>query len=99
HPHLHCIVTGGALSPDGKQWRSRKQLEARRPKAERKKKWNLPSLRYMRSECYRLLPVEGAHLRQSRAVDVPEDPKRRLTHRSSIPRFGFQFADRLLMDR
>ena len=20
HPHLHCIVTGGALSPDGKQW-------------------------------------------------------------------------------
>jgi hypothetical protein len=25
HPHLHCIVTGGALSPDGKQWRSPKQ--------------------------------------------------------------------------
>jgi Putative transposase. len=25
HPHLHCIVTGGALSPDGKQWRSTKQ--------------------------------------------------------------------------
>jgi Putative transposase len=24
-PHLHCIVTGGALSPDGKQWRSPKQ--------------------------------------------------------------------------
>src|ERR1700751_6246253 len=23
--HLHCIVTGGALSPDGKQWRSPKQ--------------------------------------------------------------------------
>jgi hypothetical protein len=20
HPHLHCIVTGGGLSPDGKQW-------------------------------------------------------------------------------
>ncbi len=25
HPHLHCIVTSGALSPDGKQWRSPKQ--------------------------------------------------------------------------
>jgi hypothetical protein len=25
HPHLHFIVTGGALSPDGKQWRSPKQ--------------------------------------------------------------------------
>ena len=25
HPNLHCIVTGGALSPDGKQWRSPKQ--------------------------------------------------------------------------
>jgi hypothetical protein len=25
HPHLHCIVTGGALNPDGKQWRSPKQ--------------------------------------------------------------------------
>src|SRR5208283_4473039 len=25
HPHLHCIVTGGALSPDGKQWHSPKQ--------------------------------------------------------------------------
>jgi hypothetical protein len=25
HPHLHCIVTAGALSPDGKQWRSPKQ--------------------------------------------------------------------------
>jgi hypothetical protein len=25
HPHFHCIVTGGALSPDGKQWRSPKQ--------------------------------------------------------------------------
>ena len=25
HPHLHCIVTGGALSPHGKQWRSPKQ--------------------------------------------------------------------------
>ncbi len=25
HPHLHCIVTGGALGPDGKQWRSPKQ--------------------------------------------------------------------------
>jgi hypothetical protein len=25
HPHLHCIVTGGALSPDAKQWRSPKQ--------------------------------------------------------------------------
>jgi hypothetical protein len=25
HPHLHCIVTGGALSPDGKEWRSPKQ--------------------------------------------------------------------------
>ncbi len=25
HPHLHCIVTGGALSSDGKQWRSPKQ--------------------------------------------------------------------------
>jgi hypothetical protein len=25
HPHLHWIVTGGALSPDGKQWRSPKQ--------------------------------------------------------------------------
>jgi hypothetical protein len=24
-PHFHCIVTGGALSPDGKQWRSPKQ--------------------------------------------------------------------------
>jgi Putative transposase len=23
--HLHCIVTGGALSPDGKAWRSPKQ--------------------------------------------------------------------------
>ena len=22
HPHLHCLVTGGALSPDGTQWRS-----------------------------------------------------------------------------
>ena len=22
HPHLHCIVTGGGLSPDGKCWRS-----------------------------------------------------------------------------
>jgi hypothetical protein len=20
HPHLHCVVTGGGLSPDGKQW-------------------------------------------------------------------------------
>jgi hypothetical protein len=25
HPHLHWIVTGGALRPDGKQWRSPKQ--------------------------------------------------------------------------
>jgi putative transposase/transposase-like zinc-binding protein len=25
HPHLHCIVTGGALSPNGKRWRSPKQ--------------------------------------------------------------------------
>src|ERR1700758_4463685 len=25
HPHLHCIVTGGALSPDRKEWRSPKQ--------------------------------------------------------------------------
>ena len=25
HPHLHCIVTSAALSPDGKQWRSPKQ--------------------------------------------------------------------------
>src|SRR6266403_1656231 len=25
HPHLHCIVTGGALSPEGRQWRSPKQ--------------------------------------------------------------------------
>ena len=27
HPHLHCIVTGGALSPNGKRWRSPKQLK------------------------------------------------------------------------
>ena len=20
HPHLHCVVTGGGLSPDGEQW-------------------------------------------------------------------------------
>jgi predicted ATPase/predicted nucleic acid-binding Zn ribbon protein len=36
HPHLHCIVTGGALSPDGKQWRSPKhgeQLRKQRPDA------------------------------------------------------------------
>jgi Putative transposase/Transposase zinc-binding domain len=25
HPHLHCIVTAGALSPDRKQWHSPKQ--------------------------------------------------------------------------
>jgi Putative transposase/Transposase zinc-binding domain len=25
HPHLHCIVTGGALSGDGQRWRSPKQ--------------------------------------------------------------------------
>jgi Putative transposase len=25
HPHLHCIVTGGALSPEGKEWRCPKQ--------------------------------------------------------------------------
>ena len=25
HPHLHCIVTGGALSPGGKEWRCPKQ--------------------------------------------------------------------------
>ena len=25
HPHLHCIVTGGALSQDGRRWRSPKQ--------------------------------------------------------------------------
>jgi hypothetical protein len=25
HPHLHCIVTGGALSHDGRRWRSPKQ--------------------------------------------------------------------------
>jgi hypothetical protein len=25
HPHLHCIVTGGALRPDGQSWRSPKQ--------------------------------------------------------------------------
>src|SRR6201993_5046770 len=25
HPHLHCIVTGGALSPDRKEWHSPKQ--------------------------------------------------------------------------
>src|SRR5512133_1000082 len=25
HPHLHCIVTGGALSRDGRRWRSPKQ--------------------------------------------------------------------------
>jgi hypothetical protein len=25
HPHLHCIVTAGAPSPDGKQWHSPKQ--------------------------------------------------------------------------
>ncbi len=25
NPNLHCIVTGGALRPDGKQWRSPKQ--------------------------------------------------------------------------
>jgi hypothetical protein len=25
HPHLHCIVTGGALSADGKRWQAPKQ--------------------------------------------------------------------------
>jgi hypothetical protein len=20
HPHLHCVVTGGGLSPDGSRW-------------------------------------------------------------------------------
>ncbi len=25
HPHLHCVVTGGGLSPDGKQWVSARQ--------------------------------------------------------------------------
>jgi len=25
HPHLHCIITGGALRPDGQSWRSPKQ--------------------------------------------------------------------------
>ena len=25
HPHLHCIVTGGGLSPDGKKWISAKR--------------------------------------------------------------------------
>jgi hypothetical protein len=25
HPHLHCIVTGGALRPDGRRWRSPRQ--------------------------------------------------------------------------
>jgi len=25
HPHLHCVVTGGGLSPDGQRWVSRKQ--------------------------------------------------------------------------
>jgi hypothetical protein len=25
HPHLHCIVTGGALRPDGQSWRAPKQ--------------------------------------------------------------------------
>lgn len=25
HPHLHCIVTGGALSKDGRRWRSVRQ--------------------------------------------------------------------------
>lgn len=25
HPHLHCIVTGGALSSDGQRWRAPKQ--------------------------------------------------------------------------
>jgi hypothetical protein len=25
HPHLHCIVTGGALSPEGQSWRAPKQ--------------------------------------------------------------------------
>lgn len=25
HPHLHCIVTGGALQPDAQSWRSPKQ--------------------------------------------------------------------------
>jgi hypothetical protein len=27
HPHLHCIVTGGALSSDGQHWRSPKQAK------------------------------------------------------------------------
>jgi hypothetical protein len=25
HPHLHCIVTGGGLTPDGQRWRATKQ--------------------------------------------------------------------------
>ena len=25
HPHLHCIITGGGLSPDGQHWRSTRQ--------------------------------------------------------------------------
>ena len=25
HPHLHCLVTGGALQPDGPRWRAPKQ--------------------------------------------------------------------------
>lgn len=28
HPHLHCIVTGGALSRDGRRWRSPKQRKS-----------------------------------------------------------------------
>ena len=25
HPHLHCIVTGGGLTPDGTQWKATKR--------------------------------------------------------------------------
>jgi hypothetical protein len=30
HPHLHCVVTGGGLSPDGRRWLKPKKMTSKR---------------------------------------------------------------------
>jgi hypothetical protein len=53
HPHLHCIVTGGALSPDGKQWRPPKQ----------RKDLTLSALEFIRRFSLLILPPRLVRIR------------------------------------
>jgi hypothetical protein len=36
HPHIHCVVPGGGISPDGKSWIFRKKAKKKRKKKRRK---------------------------------------------------------------